>query len=463
MAFTGVLGTQDSRLGNFVLGYTSVTVSGTYDESVSIDAEVSIVQSGAVVSLHSFSCNVLATLSTLGGKVEFPTLSIDSVASVSLLPGYGYHETFDLAVLASDELLSDHFKDTALEISATADVTLSNLMRFAISHVIAAQASVTRYGEFTTNLSASLSVTADFYLENIFDFLYVTAVSAGVEVSELTEGNVGHNPSASGSFSATSEMTFARTLSPVLSLVGVFVAKKSRIVQSQTLSLVQSYVSALHKIRTLEHEIEFVSSFDYSRGLSHTIDLVSEYSGIRVKVRSLSHSLALSQSLTRQIIVSRTVSDTLTFDSERQIELPVNGLIVTVPDWEANLVSRKCTVILSSSTQVIVLPCPVFGDSQTPQHQVHLSRTMTGGTYTYVRRSKTQKLSYTFELWTHKFFEMENFFENHVGRFFYLQNHNTEKWIVAFANNPLEFSHDERYQPRGEKVTVTLEFEGIKL
>jgi hypothetical protein len=44
-----------------------------------------------------------------------------------------------------------------------------------------------------------------------------------------------------------------------------------------------------------------------------------------------------------------------------------------------------------------------------------------------------------------------------------MYNWKGETWLTYLTNNPIEGTADERQAPRGEKYTVRLQFEGVKI
>lgn len=119
--------------------------------------------------------------------------------------------------------------------------------------------------------------------------------------------------------------------------------------------------------------------------------------------------------------------------------------------------------LLSVAEQIVVLPVPQFNDSQNYSGTLNLKRTMTGDTYTYVRRSRLNALKYTFWIGRQKSFELQSFLVNYSDHVMTLQNWKGELWNVLITNSPFEFTAKERYQPQGERIEITLEFEGLKV
>ena len=224
-------------------------------------------------------------------------------------------------------------------------------------------------------------------------------------------------------------------------------------------------------VETVTQTLTLTQTAECFRGLVQTLSLSQSVSVTRVHFRTVEQTLELTQSGDRNIVVSRSVSQTLTFNQPRQATAPIIGSMgggnqtqfqYNQPLINVVLRPRKCLVILGVPTKSIVLPCPIFGDSQAYTGELNLKKTMTGDTFTYVKKTATEKLKYTFNLGTYKAIELREFLVGHSHELITLHNWKGETWYVFLTNNPFEFSHAARWQPLGERVDITLEFEGIK-
>lgn len=104
------------------------------------------------------------------------------------------------------------------------------------------------------------------------------------------------------------------------------------------------------------------------------------------------------------------------------------------------------------------LPNPEFSDVQSRKISVEVRRSMNNTKRTYVKSGTRQALSYSFTLHRAKALELRAFVLSYFRVPVYLTNHKDEKWIVYFTNNPIEFNG----AGRGERTTVTLNFEGVQ-
>ncbi len=113
-----------------------------------------------------------------------------------------------------------------------------------------------------------------------------------------------------------------------------------------------------------------------------------------------------------------------------------------------------------------LLPHPVFGDSESLRVALATKRAMDGTLYTYVKRKGGRKLQWTFNLTRNKSLEVRAFIQAYFASVIKVTDHTGRMWVGSFVNNPFELSTDKRAapaispMPRGESVSITLEFEG---
>ncbi len=116
-----------------------------------------------------------------------------------------------------------------------------------------------------------------------------------------------------------------------------------------------------------------------------------------------------------------------------------------------------------------ILPNPRFGDSEGLRVEVVVKRALDGTRYTYIKRKMGKKLQWTFNLTRNKSLEIRAFIQSYFASTIVITDHNDRKWIGNFVNNPFEMSTERRAapaispMPRGESVTITIEFEGDEI
>ena len=174
----------------------------------------------------------------------------------------------------------------------------------------------------------------------------------------------------------------------------------------------------------------------------------------------MTQTLAMTQSADRAATLARTLSQTLTFNVVRQVAAPIIGSsrrcanqtqfqynqpLISVAAEPPDLFGHSGN---SDSDSKSSLPCPLFGDTQNYTGQMDLKRTMTGDTYTYVKKTSTEVVKYSFNLGTYKAIELRNFLLGHSQELITMHNWKGETWYVFLTNNPFEFVHAARWRPR---------------
>jgi len=113
-----------------------------------------------------------------------------------------------------------------------------------------------------------------------------------------------------------------------------------------------------------------------------------------------------------------------------------------------------------------VMPNPKFSDQETNLNTVNRHTAMDGTRYTYVKRRTRRKLRWTFQLSRPKALEVLEFFKAYHASRIRITDHNDRIWLGYFTTNPAEFETIKRAapaivpMPRGETVSIELEFEG---
>lgn len=468
-----------SRDSNFVsyptlsiAGVSTIFISSIYNLSLSINGISSIAETLNTHYLQSITVAGISAFSSPGGVVYNIQRSIEGISSVSVLDGFAYTETLSIDGVAATAEDYVRLQNLALSIDGVAafDATSQYGVRATLTIAGVSVCTITSQCDFIQTMS--IAGSSKVYIENLYDFL-LSVVSVGsfsASVLKLASGN--ENPAAVGTFSASAQCVFARHLTNSLTLSQTVVVKKPTGIFAQSLTF--SHTATCRKIRveSVTSTITFTEDCYAAREVSETLSISDSADCIRVHSRSVAQTFSLQDNVSRNITVSRHLSDTLVFDTPNLQKLPIFGsqnqgankqFEYYVPNVSVVLVPRKCLIILGVPSQTVILPCPIWGDSQAYQGQIDLKRSMTGLTYTYVKKVQTQKLHYAFELWTYKYYELRDFFIHHSEEVMMLQNHNAETWLVNLVNNPLEFTVEGRWQSKGEKYNVTLEFEGVKI
>lgn len=272
---------------------------------------------------------------------------------------------------------------------------------------------------------------------------------------------------------------------------------------NDTLSLTQDVsVQYSPHIERVFSDPVFVSSVGLDvirpRSVSQTLSVSSIATGLRVKVLSASNllvivqqadsanvvsadsTLTISQSVTEQRIVTLNTVQTLTISQNNNVQsihllnlidtltfkhafqkLSFNDQYITLPEVIVTKVKKRVT--FRTKNRAIVLFPPELGDGENNTGKITLQRTITGGTYTYARRTPTRKLSYTFEADSFKALEMRRFALDCLSDPIWLENWKGEVWIGFVVNNPIEITSKGSSNPCGDRYTFNVEFEGLRV
>lgn len=209
------------------------------------------------------------------------------------------------------------------------------------------------------------------------------------------------------------------------------------------------------------------------RNASNTLDLdqavVSE--AIRNPVVA-TQSLHATQSVGLQMILNRGLVSTLVFKNEHPIANGAGGFI-EVPNLiltkggsgsvECCPVSRVSTVFQSSS-RAIVLPNPELNDGEGLVAAVSIKRTITGMTYSYVKKSANRKLKYKFLINQRKAYELRQFLLDFLGERISHTNWKGEMWSGYLLTDPAEITSNARGGVcTGDLYEIDLEYQGVRV
>jgi hypothetical protein len=463
------LGLQDSLtidgiaefLGELILAVT-LSINGICD--ITSVGNISFIKTVTIAGISDFT--------SPGGISYFVNRAIEAIADISRLAGFGYFDTLDIDGISDISQDGIRIQNDFLNIDGVADLEIENQYIPNITLVVAGFADLDIADIMEMDNTLTLTSHAVLNIENFYDILLATNVVSDftATVDRLT-GTV-HNPSAAGSFSATCEGVFNRIVPHLLSMTQLATYKKPTAIVSQVLTFVQTV--GLKRIRneTVAQSLTFTQLAEGYRGVVQTLSLSQVATCVKVISRTVNQTFAMTQQVARAVTYNLDVEQTLVFNPVRQRTTTIIGSIgggnqTTVSYNEqvasAVLVPINCLVVIGTPAQNVVLPCPLFGDTQNYSGEMNLKRTMTGDVFTYVKKTSTEKLKYTFEIGTYKALELRDFLVNHSHEVLSLLNWKGETWIVFIVNNPFEFTKNSRWQPKGERITITLEFEGIKI
>lgn len=501
MGFTAKLGTSDSYLGNIVLGAPDAGGGpGNYNDSISIDgiADAARASTGSflhVLTISGFSSaegspgssayfNTLAlsgvcALAIVDGQQYFLFRALDAVSGILQLPGFAFTETLDLDGLSDLSVSELTFVVLVLAIDGVADVAQASLQNGRISLSVAGVSEVSVAPNFAYVQTLAVPGIATLYRgsalnaggdDGLYNFLALASNDTTAQVVERYT-STSENPSSQGSISVACSAVLNRTVVQTLALTQTPAIKKPTEIIDTFHVVSQTAGVQRVRIRSATQTLSMTQEALAYRAFSQTLVFAGTAAVTKVISQRVAQSLVLAQSAVRLTVLNRTLSDTLSMGQNRVVRAPITGTISSSnptgfeyaqPTARAILVPIRCLVVLGVPAQTVILPCPQFGDSQARQSTINLKRTMTGETYTYVRRTELQKLKYSFQVGTYKAIELKQFLLDHCHEIITLINHKGETWYVNLSNNPFEFTASERWQHKGERHDITLEFEGVR-
>jgi hypothetical protein len=186
----------------------------------------------------------------------------------------------------------------------------------------------------------------------------------------------------------------------------------------------------------------------------------------KIWYRAAGDHLAFREAAARNpSVIARSAGDRLDLREGGPVALPllVGGVPVVVTQPPAQVVKARRSVVLTSKKGAIALPVPELGDTDASNDVVTVKRTMTGIFYTYVKTTKTRTLSYDFVLDRARALELRAFVLASQSELITLTNWKGEVYAGNLLSNPVVLTTAGRYRGAREKVTVSLQFEGVRL
>lgn len=225
---------------------------------------------------------------------------------------------------------------------------------------------------------------------------------------------------------------------------------------------------------TASNTITFTGAADFSRLAQNTLNLTQAAVGsIGGTEEDVSNSLSLTSTAALDTILEVSLIDPLILT---QVVDPDQVIVETLSNTLAfnqlalnialgtNLYGRiKQYVILQAPFGAlqtsVVLPSPLWGDTENVTSEMSLRRSMNGATKTFVKTNKNRRLTYTFRILDElKALELIEFCRYYNSDKIRLTNWKGEVWKVNLLTNPFDF-----VQTRRSGIDIALELEGEKL
>jgi hypothetical protein len=445
-----------------------------FSHLVTLPATASITIGPNLVIPTSILIGAVGSYTTPGGILYNPMLELDATAFASVLSGFGYFKSVELDATVSYSQVDQYLKNANTQIDCTASIDITSLIDFANTVPIHGTASLTTSPITDYVITTPYHVTSYYYPETIYEFLVDIIVVASTVASTLhfIPSNI-ETPASVVSLSVQSQLVANRTVTQTITFGQTVRGFHDKIANNQTLVFAQTASVQKFKAATVTQTFSMTQEAFRIYPISQSLAIIQTVTPIHVHNLNVAQTFVIHQQALKRSIYNRTTSNILVFNPNKTIKLPLFGLqhpnlpvqqleYAYHPAYVARL-SSVCTVVFSVPQRAIVLPCARLGDSQAYTGTMTLKRTMTGDTYTYVKRSQTSKLKYLFWLGRQKGLEFRDFIISYNSQLITLLNWKGETWYGFFSSNPFELVTAERWQNAGERVDVTIEFEGIKI
>lgn len=316
----------------------------------------------------------------------------------------------------------------ALDIDLVTSVTAS----FDLGKTVPLNTSLIIFATFTNDLEAGE-----------FDTLLNISVSTNFTLDTTTFLNTSLINSASISFNLLVSVFFTHLNASSSITSALLIFKVAALNTSLTNSLTASFSIRYKKASLVANlNVSALSVFDF--------------------INRSSSQLTLSQSISAELIANRSINQSLLFNQTAAFNadaFPIaNSQLIFNQVAYGLLTSNVC--IFQSASSVVLLPPPLLDDTENIMSDMVLHRSYSGNITTYLKRTKTRRLGYTFRISRLKSLELETFINNNNSNNFKMINWKGELWErVRFLNNPFDFVENSGPQ----EVEINLELEGEKV
>lgn len=183
-----------------------------------------------------------------------------------------------------------------------------------------------------------------------------------------------------------------------------------------------------------------------------------------VRKRKFKDILVPIETLEKQLLATRHFYDYNPIGLDyREIFDPMFGSIL-VPSLTVTLMGAIPTVYLSTGVAgQITLPPPEFGDADGNVQTTNIKRTITGGSYAFVKTSNREKFNWSFVISQLKALELRQWLVKSLSEIVYVTDHNGIKWVGRIMSNPFTFDFQARWEGDVERVVINLEFQLVKV
>jgi hypothetical protein len=530
MVFTNALGTVDSRPENLLLGplptgndYTesisldsistlSILPNNVITTSISLDGVSAAGESNVIDFNTNLTLLVTASISEQSSTQEFnEVVSLNAIAAISATGGRTFSNSVTLSATQFISTVTSAFDFTAElgtnkslpgRILLGKDASIS-FIRPATNRLILTQQAVgirARTGSATNTISFVSSAT--FSANRIFpasNLLALTQQASYVINKQKSVSNVIEFQAFA--IGTLGEPAFSRLIlnQSAISQVNRSALARNTLVLNQsarlpaitsghnTLSLTQAATYNIVKNLLATNNIVFVgaagretkqyavnsftliqnATFILSHGARNNLVFNQAASYIRVRNARAGNIIKFNQTASRTGVINVSASNFIRFYNGSLKNL--NHVDIQIPEASGIIINpnKPTLLILKTSDAVITLPGPIFGDVIGNLNNIIIQKSMNDTTYSYVKRTKTQKLQYNFVLSRRKGLELRKFIQNNCAKLITIIDWKGETWKAYLTTNPVQLEPKERWANcdpgDSEKINVGLEFEGLRI
>jgi hypothetical protein len=209
----------------------------------------------------------------------------------------------------------------------------------------------------------------------------------------------------------------------------------------------------------------------YARSVTSSLTLGQTVAYKPVYPRAVTSALGFNQTVGVNKVLRRSVSNSLLFLPSREVYVGMGNVeFYEIPSVQYSVVpaylqgkKNRPHCVLQTTNAAITLPAPEWGDGENYGGVFTIRRSMNNVPYTYVRRLSLRKLQLPWVLAKRKAWELREFLIGNNDKLMTLTTWKGDKWFVNLITNPMELSVRGRYDAEDEKVSIELEFEGLKV
>lgn len=201
-----------------------------------------------------------------------------------------------------------------------------------------------------------------------------------------------------------------------------------------------------------------------------TLTFTDSFDDQEIFNKQLADAILFNEQLSQNMEWNRSIGDTVGFNDGFLVKIIQGTPHPTPPDQVTpipgggyqGVVTVFPQVLIVGVTKSIILPAPEFNDYESGQGKIAVLRSMLGDFRVYSKRTDREKVNWHFVLPKFKADELEAFILDEINNDLDITDFKGNKWHAKFLSDSVDFTETGRWEPCGNKVEVTLEFEGVK-